>query len=147
MHFQWDILLLETGALAVLAAPIWLGQQETPLPRVEAYHLSSLLYIIIVTGSHISVIGALAPLPDDAGKRFSEAHLRMPCLVVPHCHAHPLLLTGEKKGETVFTESILSQCLPTPLAWFAALQPDWLHKLSVVVSAAQYQKTIFAENA
>ena len=35
MHFQWDILLLETGALAILAAPFWTGQQETPLPRVN----------------------------------------------------------------------------------------------------------------
>ena len=25
-----------------------------------------------------------------------------------------------------------SQCLPTPLAWFAANMADWLHKLSVL---------------
>ena len=39
MHFQWDILLLETGALAVLAAPVWFGQDNVPLPRVEQPHL------------------------------------------------------------------------------------------------------------
>ena len=41
MHFQWDILLLETGALAVLAAPLWPGQHDKPLPRVRTPHLSS----------------------------------------------------------------------------------------------------------
>ena len=27
-----------------------------------------------------------------------------------------------------------SQCLPTPLAWVAALLPDWLHRLSVLAT-------------
>ena len=101
MHFQWDILLLEAGALAVLAAPVWLGQQDTPLPRVETPLLSiphliqwPLVYLFM-TGPRLFVVGALAPLPDDVGQRLCEAHLRLPSLVVSHCDANPLLLTGE----------------------------------------------------
>ena len=101
MHFQWDILLLETGALAVLAAPVWFGQEDTPLPRVKPPNLSIFhkitwhLVILVMTGPCLLVVSALAPLPDDVGQRLCEAHLRMPGLVVSHCHANTLLLTGQ----------------------------------------------------
>ena len=49
MYFQWDILLLETGALAILAAPFWTGQQETPLPRVNTL---SIMVVAVHTLSH-----------------------------------------------------------------------------------------------
>ena len=35
-------------------------------------------------------------------------------------------------GLTAMPTHYFSQCLPTPLAWYAANMPDWLHKLSVL---------------
>ena len=55
MYFQWDILLLETGALAILAAPFWTGQQETPLPRVNT------LRLMVVAVPHLTRITSLYP--------------------------------------------------------------------------------------
>ena len=34
LHFQWDTLLLETGMLAVVAAPLWRGYNDVALPKV-----------------------------------------------------------------------------------------------------------------
>jgi len=34
-------------------------------------------------------------------------------------------------GLTAMPTHYFSQCIPTPLAWFASLMPDWMHKLSV----------------
>ena len=33
LHFQWDILLLEAGALAVILSPLWPGNQRASLPQ------------------------------------------------------------------------------------------------------------------
>ena len=72
-------------------------------------------------GPRLFVVGALAPLPDDVGQRVCEAHLRLPGLVVPHCHAHPLLLTGEQTLATVKVKQFLAEA-----SCLSASQLHWL---------------------
>ena len=46
LHFQWDILLLEAGALGVLVSPLWPGQQRGSLAqdRVTMFLVRSVRY-------------------------------------------------------------------------------------------------------
>ena len=65
LHFQWDILLLEAGALGVLVSPLWPGQQRGSLAqdRVTMFLVRSvnigIINLIHLTISYLQV--ALVP--------------------------------------------------------------------------------------
>ena len=57
LHFQWDILLLEAGALGVLVSPLWPGQQRGSLAqdRVTMFLVRSvspgIISLVLLTSS------------------------------------------------------------------------------------------------
>ncbi|XP_045690829.1 lipase maturation factor 2 isoform X2 [Phyllostomus hastatus] len=111
LYFQWDSLLLETGFLAVLVAPLWQPPHHKQLPQ-----------------------GGLAgALPHEALPfwlvRWLLFRLMFASGVVKLTSRCPAWW-----GLTALTYHYETQCLPTPAAWFAHHLPVWLHKLSVVAT-------------
>jgi len=100
LSFQWDILLLETGFLAMICAPLWPNRHNTSLPwdKVTMYMVRWLLFRMMFASGVVKLTS------------------RCPTWW----------------GLTAMPTHYFSQCLPTPLAWYAALMPSWLHRLSVV---------------
>jgi len=99
LSFQWDVLLLEAGFLAIIAAPISSGSARKSLP-----HDSITLFLV----------------------RWLLFRMMFSSGVVKLTSGCPTWW-----GLTALPIHYYSQCLPTPLAWFAHQLPDWLHKLSV----------------
>ncbi|XP_036904583.1 lipase maturation factor 2 [Sturnira hondurensis] len=111
LYFQWDSLLLETGFLAVLVAPLWQPPHHKQPPQ-----------------------GGLAgALPHEALPfwlvRWLLFRLMFASGVVKLTSRCPAWW-----GLTALTYHYETQCLPTPAAWFAHHLPVWLHKLSVVAT-------------
>ncbi|KAM5334157.1 lipase maturation factor 2 isoform 1-T1 [Glossophaga mutica] len=111
LYFQWDSLLLETGFLAVLVAPLWHPPHHKQPPQ-----------------------GGLAgALPHEALPfwlvRWLLFRLMFASGVVKLTSRCPAWW-----GLTALTYHYETQCLPTPAAWFAHHLPVWLHKLSVVAT-------------
>uniref|UniRef100_K9IZA5 Lipase maturation factor n=1 Tax=Desmodus rotundus TaxID=9430 RepID=K9IZA5_DESRO len=111
LYFQWDSLLLETGFLAVLVAPLWQPPHHKQPPQ-----------------------GGLAgALPHEALPfwlvRWLLFRLMFASGVVKLTSRCPTWW-----GLTALTYHYETQCLPTPAAWFAHHLPIWLHKLSVVAT-------------
>ena len=100
LHFQWDILLLETAILAILASPVSPGQEA----RVLAQDRISLALVRWLLFRMMFASGAVK--------------------LTSGCEAW--------WGLTAMPTHYFSQCLTSPLAWYAATMPDWLHKLSVL---------------
>ncbi|XP_038198684.1 lipase maturation factor 2 [Arvicola amphibius] len=110
LYFQWDSLLLETGFLAILVAPL-----KKP-------------------SNHKAPQGGLAgALPHENLPfwlvRWLLFRLMFASGVVKLTSRCPAWW-----GLTALTYHYETQCLPTPAAWFAHHLPVWLHKLSVVAT-------------
>ncbi|XP_069855853.1 lipase maturation factor 2 isoform X2 [Dipodomys merriami] len=105
LYFQWDSLLLETGFLAVLVAPL------TQPPRHKQGRASP----------HEGLPFWLV--------RWLLFRLMFASGVVKLTSRCPTWW-----GLTALTYHYETQCLPTPAAWFAHHLPVWLHKLSVVAT-------------
>lgn len=111
LYFQWDSLLLETGFLAVLVAPLgW------PLCRRRKQ----------------------APQGRSEG---ASPHEGLPFWLVRWLLFRLMFASGVVKltsrcpawwGLTALTYHYETQCIPTPAAWFAHHLPVWLHRLSAV---------------
>ncbi|XP_004460427.2 lipase maturation factor 2 [Dasypus novemcinctus] len=113
LYFQWDSLLLETGFLAVLVAPLRLRQ---PPHRKQG------------------------PLGGLAG---AWPHEGLPFWLVRWLLFRLMFASGVVKltsrcptwwGLTALTYHYETQCLPTPAAWLAHHLPVWLHRLSTVAT-------------
>ncbi|XP_040843735.1 lipase maturation factor 2 isoform X1 [Ochotona curzoniae] len=106
LYFQWDSLLLETGFLAVLVAPLrqhCRGKQalpETPHDHLPFWLVRWLLFRLMFASGVVKLTS--------------------------RCPAW--------WGLTALTYHYETQCLPTPAAWFAHHLPVWLHKLSAVAT-------------
>ncbi|XP_035673677.1 lipase maturation factor 2-like [Branchiostoma floridae] len=104
LWFQWDILLLEAGFLAVLAAPLnpmkWLPPSPLPHDNVALWLVRWLLFRLMFA-SGIVKLTSMCPT---------------------------------WWGLTALNYHYESQCIPTPLAWFAHQLPEWFQKLSVVAT-------------
>ncbi|XP_074083253.1 lipase maturation factor 2 [Macrotis lagotis] len=104
LYFQWDSLLLETGFLAVLVAPLrppW-GRETGPPPHADVpFWLVRWLLFRLMFASGVVKLTSRCPT---------------------------------WWGLTALTYHYETQCLPTPLAWYAHHLPVWLHKLSVVAT-------------
>ncbi|XP_003461612.1 lipase maturation factor 2 isoform X1 [Cavia porcellus] len=111
LYFQWDSLLLETGFLAVLVAPLrqFSSPKQTPQgPLVGASACKHLTFWLV---------------------RWLLFRLMFASGVVKLTSRCPAWW-----GLTALTYHYETQCLPTPAAWFAHHLPIWLHKLSVVAT-------------
>jgi len=100
LGFQWDILLLETGFLAIICAPLWPNNQTIshPWDSITMYLVRWLLFRMMFASGVVKLTSGCPTW----------------------------------WGLTAMPTHYFSQCLPTPLAWYAEKMPDWLHKLSVV---------------
>ncbi|XP_047405845.1 lipase maturation factor 2 isoform X1 [Sciurus carolinensis] len=111
LYFQWDSLLLETGFLIVLVAPL------RQVPNRKQAHQGGL------TGA----------LPHEELPfwlvRWLLFRLMFASGVVKLTSRCPTWW-----GLTALTYHYETQCLPTPAAWLAHHLPVWLHKLSVVAT-------------
>lgn len=110
LYFQWDSLLLETGFLAILVAPL----------RRPSKH-------------KIPQGGLAGALPHEDLPfwlvRWLLFRLMFASGVVKLTSRCPAWW-----GLTALTYHYETQCLPTPAAWFAHHLPVWLHRLSVVAT-------------
>lgn len=100
LYFQWDNLLLETGFLAILIAPMkmpWSSKVRL-YDNVTFWLLRWLLFRLMFASGVVKLTS------------------RCPTWW----------------GLTALTYHYETQCIPTPLAWFAHQLPVWFQKLSVV---------------
>ncbi|KAM6960596.1 lipase maturation factor 2a [Aplochiton taeniatus] len=100
LYFQWDSLLLETGFLCVLVAPLTLLRGS----RAVRQHDGVTFWLI----------------------RWLLFRLMFASGVVKLTSRCPTWW-----GLTALTYHYETQCIPTPLAWYAHQLPVWWHKLSV----------------
>ncbi|KAL2775404.1 lipase maturation factor 2 isoform 1, partial [Daubentonia madagascariensis] len=111
LYFQWDSLLLETGFLAVLVAPLRQPPQGKQAPQG----------------------GSAGASPHEALPfwlvRWLLFRLMFASGVVKLTSRCPAWW-----GLTALTYHYETQCLPTPAAWLAHHLPVWLHKLGVVAT-------------
>ena len=104
LSFQWDLLLLETGLLAIFLAPWKLLPRlsaEPPPPRVVLWLIRWLLFRLIFCSG---VVKLLDENPAD-----------------PTWHQL-----------TALTYHYETQCIPNAIAWYAHQLPLWFQKFSVV---------------
>nr|XP_020470053.1 lipase maturation factor 2 isoform X2 [Monopterus albus] len=101
LYFQWDNLLLETGFLCILVAPLTLIRGSLRVrehDRVTFWLIRWLLFRLMFASGVVKLTS------------------RCPTWW----------------GLTALTYHYETQCIPTPLAWFAHQLPVWWQKLSVV---------------
>ncbi|XP_026166166.1 lipase maturation factor 2a [Mastacembelus armatus] len=101
LYFQWDNLLLETGFLCILVAPLTLirgSRRDREHDRVTFWLVRWLLFRLMFASGVVKLTS------------------RCPTWW----------------GLTALTYHYETQCIPTPLAWFAHQFPVWWQKLSVV---------------
>ncbi|XP_013919055.1 PREDICTED: lipase maturation factor 2-like [Thamnophis sirtalis] len=102
LYFQWDSLLLETGFLAVLVAPMHLLKWRSTTWRAHdgvTFWLVRWLLFRLMFASGVVKLTSRCPT---------------------------------WWGLTALTYHYETQCIPTPSAWFAHQMPVWFQKLSVV---------------
>uniref|UniRef100_A0A8C5DUB9 Lipase maturation factor n=1 Tax=Gouania willdenowi TaxID=441366 RepID=A0A8C5DUB9_GOUWI len=103
LYFQWDSLLLETGFLTVLVAPLTLVRGSRGIREHDSmtfWLVRWLLFRLMFASGAVKLMS------------------RCPTWW----------------GLTALTYHYETQCIPTPLAWFAHQLPVWWHKLSVVAT-------------
>lgn len=108
LYFQWDSLLLETGFLALLVAPLRQTLQHKQGGQAGTSPHEDLPFWLV---------------------RWLLFRLMFASGVVKLTSRCPAWW-----GLTALTYHYETQCLPTPAAWFAHHLPIWLHKLSVVAT-------------
>ncbi|XP_037702008.1 lipase maturation factor 2 [Choloepus didactylus] len=111
LYFQWDSLLLETGFLAVLVAPL-----RPPPDRKQAPQ------------------GGLATASPHEALPFWLVRWLLFRLMFASGVVKLTSRCPAWWGLTALTYHYETQCLPTPAAWLAHHLPVWLHKLSVVAT-------------
>ncbi|KAH1186422.1 lipase maturation factor 2 [Mauremys mutica] len=104
LYFQWDSLLLETGFLAVLVAPLhllkWRSTAWRPHDSITFWLMRWLLFRLMFASGVVKLTS------------------RCPTWW----------------GLTALTYHYETQCIPTPAAWFAHQLPVWFQKFSVVAT-------------
>ncbi|KAG7456157.1 hypothetical protein MATL_G00248770 [Megalops atlanticus] len=103
LYFQWDSLLLETGFLAVLIAPLNLFRGKSSLKLHDGITFWLLRWLLFRLMFASGVVKLTSRCPT-------------------------------WWGLTALTYHYETQCIPTPLAWYAHQLPVWFQKLSVVAT-------------
>jgi len=107
MWFQWDILLLETGFLCILVAPLTQkssqrgakkGASSSPSDQIPFWLVKWLLFRLMFSSGVVKLISGCP----------------------------------QWWGLTALNIHFESQCIPTPLAWYAHHLPAWFLKLNTV---------------
>ncbi|XP_059257652.1 lipase maturation factor 2 isoform X2 [Mustela nigripes] len=111
LYFQWDSLLLETGFLAVLVAPLRQPPHHKQAPQ-----------------------GGLAGTSPHEGLPFWLVRWLLFRLMFASGVVKLTSRCPAWWGLTALTYHYETQCLPTPASWFAHHLPVWLHRLSVVAT-------------
>jgi predicted DCC family thiol-disulfide oxidoreductase YuxK len=114
LSFQWDILLLETGFLAIFLAPwqIWPKRgREPPVSRAAMFLLKLLLFKLMVMSGVVKLTSG-----DDAWGWLDQSF-----------HWSAL---------TALDYHYWSQPLPTVFGWWADKSPEWLKHFSVAFCLA-----------
>ncbi|KAF5928242.1 hypothetical protein HPG69_014847 [Diceros bicornis minor] len=111
LYFQWDSLLLETGFLAMLVAPLRQCPHHKQAPQ-----------------------GGLAGALPHEGLPFWLVRWLLFRLMFASGVVKLTSRCPAWWGLTALTYHYETQCLPTPASWFAHHLPVWLHKLSVVAT-------------
>jgi predicted DCC family thiol-disulfide oxidoreductase YuxK len=108
LSFQWDILLLETGFLAIFLAPwqFWPGTGPAPVSRVPLFLLKLLLFKLMLMSGVVKLTSG------DPTWGWTDG-----CW---HWNA-----------ATALDYHYWSQPLPTIIAWYADKQSDWFKHFSV----------------
>ncbi|XP_040894593.1 lipase maturation factor 2a [Toxotes jaculatrix] len=103
LYFQWDNLLLETGFLCILVAPLTIirGSRGVREHDRVTFWLTRWLLFRLMLASGVVKLTSRCPT---------------------------------WWGLTALTYHYETQCIPTPLAWFAHQLPVWWQKLSVVAT-------------
>ncbi|KAJ8261702.1 hypothetical protein GJAV_G00157360 [Gymnothorax javanicus] len=101
LYFQWDSLLLETGFLTILIAPLLRWGSSSRLHDSVTFWLVRWLLFRLMFASGVVKLTSRCPT---------------------------------WWGLTALTYHYETQCIPTPLAWFAHQLPVWFQKLSVVAT-------------
>ncbi|XP_059843121.1 lipase maturation factor 2a isoform X2 [Hypanus sabinus] len=104
LYFQWDSLLLETGFLAILVAPLYLRKWRT----APSKHYDNITFWLV---------------------RWLFFRLMFASGVVKLTSRCPTWW-----GLTALTYHYETQCIPTAVAWFAHQLPFWFQKFSVVIT-------------
>jgi predicted DCC family thiol-disulfide oxidoreductase YuxK len=105
LSFQWDILLLEIGFLAIFLAPwkLWPRMSSEPAPsRMVRFLVVWLLFRLLFTSGVVKLID-----DNPVGREWHEL--------------------------TALNYHYETQCIPTPVAWFAHHLPEWFQSTSVLV--------------
>lgn len=109
LSFQWDILLLETGFLAILFAPVrWRmgGDRDPPVSRVGHFLLKLLLFKLMVMSGVVKLTSG-----DDSWGWLDHSF--------------------NWSALTALDYHYWSQPLPTIFAWWADQSPEWFKHFSV----------------
>ncbi|KAF4023088.1 hypothetical protein G4228_014841 [Cervus hanglu yarkandensis] len=131
-----DSLLLETGFLAVLVAPLGLPPNHKQAPQGRPGRVSPheglpfwlvrwLLFRLMFASGVVKLTSRCPAWWGLTGEG--------PCLDMGPCWGLCPSLTA-RLSPAALTYHYETQCLPTPAAWFAHHLPVWLHKLSVVAT-------------
>ncbi|KAM7441466.1 Lipase maturation factor2 [Porites harrisoni] len=106
IYFQWDILLMETGFLTILVSPLNLFKARTTY-RFQRHHDNITLWLVKWLAFRLMFCSGIVKLSS-----------RCPTWW----------------GLTALDWHYESQCIPTPLAWYAHQLPKWFQRLSVVLT-------------
>ncbi|XP_076802922.1 lipase maturation factor 2-like [Clavelina lepadiformis] len=103
LWFQWDILLLEAGFLTILVAPV-VNRKSDPITGAS-YHRQLPFFLVKWLLFRLMFASGIVKLTSQCPTWW---------------------------GLTALNYHYESQCIPTPLAWWAHQSPDAVHQLSVI---------------
>jgi len=107
VYFQWDILLMETGILTILVSPLNLNLFKSQKCKSERHHDNITLWLVKWLAFRLMFCSGVVKLSS-----------RCPTWW----------------GLTALDWHYESQCIPTPLAWYAHQLPKWFQRLSIVLT-------------
>ncbi|CAH3106819.1 unnamed protein product [Pocillopora meandrina] len=105
VYFQWDILLMETGFLTILVSPLNIFKSKDN--KSQRHHDNITLWLVKWLAFRLMFCSGVVKLSS-----------RCPTWW----------------GLTALDWHYESQCIPTPLAWYAHQLPKWFQKLSIVLT-------------
>ncbi|XP_078346417.1 lipase maturation factor 2-like isoform X1 [Oculina patagonica] len=107
VYFQWDILLMETGFLTILVSPLNLNLFKSQNDKSQQHHDNITLWLVKWLAFRLMFCSGVVKLTS-----------RCPTWW----------------GLTALDWHYESQCIPTPLAWYAHQLPKWFQQLSIVLT-------------
>lgn len=123
LYFQWDIMLLESGCITILVAPLFYNSKSrtsTPRDRI-CFWLIKWLFFRLMFASGVVKLTSKCPM--------WWGLTGMSLILYYH-----VKIKSSRLLYVALTVHYESQCIPTTLAWYFHHLPVWFHKLSVVAT-------------